>query len=771
MKPKLSGPACFLAVLLVAPASLAAERGPLYVDLAASPLYARAGFDPSLIGSVPAPGSPGWKMVPPAGGAGRTVRPTSLGLPGVPTRGFFSLAPHAAMDFTYLIPFRVTAEMASLLAGSGGSAPPVPGIHIAGLGDDWEIYLNGKLVRSEMHLAKDGSILVHRNLRDLHFPVDGRLFREGDNLLAVRIVTDPTFQASGFNEARPYYIDDYAGIERANADTGPMILIGLYLFIGLYHIFMFLVRPRDRHNLFYGLFSLDLGVYLFMRTYTITLLGLDSDLIFRVELFTLSLILPLVGAFLETLNDSRIKKTTLWYGAFCSVIALGELVMPTPFAHDLLLVWQVSGLVMAIYYFWVDILGRFLSDGRRRWKRERGTEGGRSLPSVYLKALVRTPIGNLLIGGVILFATAIFDIVDAMIMQWDLLLTKYGFFLFTMGTALILANRLGFLHDRLSGLNHTLEERISVLTETGARLTASERRYRSLFEGSSDPIALLTDELAFIEGNRAATELFGLDRQGRAPCSLPETLYAEKREGSLPVEFLRAASRSLKDKVGPSEIILRIKAPVGDPKPCTLRLERIDALDRKEILLRVVPEERDALADSFVEGRERFDVDSSLTAADRVCRRATAYLATYAGQEESRFLASCLREIIVNAVEHGNLEIGFDEKSESMREGRYFEFLQERRVDPRFRSRKVVVEYSISSSRATFRVTDQGPGFDHRRFVRGDGAPSEELLEHGRGLFITLGAFDKVLFNDRGNEVTLVKFFLPRTRDPSYIKG
>src|SRR5208282_3227357 len=139
------------------------------------------------------------------------------------------------------------------------------------------------------------------------------------------------------------------------------------------------------------------------------------------------------------------------------VIALGELVMPTSFAHDLLFIWQVSGLVMAFYYFGIDILGRFLSDGRRRWKRERGTEGGRSLGRIYLNALVRTPIGNLLIGGVILFTTAIFDIVDAMVMQWDLLLTKYGFFLFTMGTALILANRLGFLHDRLSGLNRTLE--------------------------------------------------------------------------------------------------------------------------------------------------------------------------------------------------------------------------------------------------------------------------------------------------------------------------
>jgi PAS domain-containing protein len=765
MRPKLPRPAAALALLFLAAAAVAAAPGPLFVDLNASTIYAKTGFDPNALTGVPLLGADRWIALPPAGPGGRTARPADFGFPGMPKRAPFSLTSYPTMEFTYLIPFQVSPEMAFALGlkakgGAAAAAARVPGLHFAGIGDNWEIYLNGVLIRSELHPSKRGGIALHRGMRNLHFPVDGRLFREGANFLAFRIVADPAYLPSGFNQASPYYIDDYARIEAANAEIWPMILIGLYLFIGLYHLFMYSVRTQDRHNLFYGLFSLDLGLYLFMRTYTITGIIADSDLIFRIELFTLSFILPLVGAFLETLNDGRIKKITLAYGAFCSLVGLGELVMPTAFAYDLLRVWQLSGLVMAFFYFGVDILGRFVSDVRRRRKRERDLEGGRGFRQIFFKALVRTPIGNLVIGGFILFSTAVFDIVDAVYMQWDLVLTKYGFFLFTMGTALILANRLGFLQDRLSGLNKTLEERIGVLTETGARLTASERRYRSLFEGSSEPVALLTEDLAFIEGNRAATELFGLGRPGHAPASLPEVVYAEKREGGLPVEFLRAAARSLKDKVAPSEIILRIKGPIGEPRPCKLRLERIDALERREILLRVVPEEKDALSEAFVEGRERFDVESSLYAADRVCRRATAYLARYAAEDEAAFLASCLREIVVNAVEHGNLQIGFDEKSESMREGRYFELLQERRLDPRFRALRVAVEYSISASRATFRVTDEGSGFDHAKYSKGAGeAPDAELLEHGRGLFLTLNAFDRVLFNDKGNQVTLVKYF------------
>ncbi len=763
MRPKPRPTAAFFALLLCPLALFAAPpRGPLYVDLNAAALYARPGFDPGGIMALPGPGAAGWKILAPAGMAGRTARPADMGFDGYPRRSAFSLAAFAPMQFTYLIPFRVSSAMHALLT-PGPSSARVPGMHFAGIGDNWEIFLNGTLVKSEMHLAADGSIASHRSVRNVHFPVDARLFREGENLLAVRIVADPAYSPSGFNQASPFYIDEYEKIEAANAEIWPMILIGLYLFIGLYHVFIFLVRTQDRHNLFYGLFSLDLGFYLLMRTFTITQVIQDSSMVSRIELLTVALLLPLVGAFLETLNESRIKKTTLVYGAFCGLIGLGMFVAPMGFGHDLLLVWQLSGLVMAFYYFGVDILGRFVSDVIRRWKRERGTEEGRSVARIFSKALVRTPIGNLVIGGFLLFATAVFDIVDAVYMQWDLLLTKYGFFLFTMGTALILANRLGFLYDRLNGLNRTLEDRIGSLTETSARLTASERRYRSLFEGSSDPVALLGEDLAFIEGNRAASEFFGLGRPGKAPATLPDAVYAEKREGSLPVEFLRAAARSLRDKVVPAEIDLRIKAPIGEPRACKLRMERIDALERREILLRVIPEVKDVLADAFVEGRERFEVESSLSAADTVCRRATTYLSRYTDAEEARFLASCLREVVVNAVEHGNLQIGFDEKSESMGAGRYFELLQERRLDPRYRSLRVAVEYSISSTRATFRVTDEGKGFDHRKYARGAGAELEpELLEHGRGLFITMGAFDQVVFNEAGNQVTLVKYFKAR---------
>lgn len=737
----------------------APARDPLEIDLNAFPLYVRSGWDEGAAARPPE--GEGWTVLPPAGEGGRSARPIDLHLPGEPRRAPFSLKSYPPREYTYAIPFALGPEGAAALglvpADSAAALPrarPVPGMHFAGLGDNWEIYLNGALLKSELERAPDGRLLRRRAVRDVRFPVDPALLKAGTNLLVVRIVADPTFPANGFHQAEPYLLADFERITRMNAEIGPLLFIGLYLFTGLYHLFMFLVRRQDRHNLFYGLFSVDLALYLFMRTHTVYYLLPDADLVFHLELASLFLILPAVGAFLETLAESRITRVTKLFALVSLLLTVLQALTPDPFSHDLLRAWQVLGLGMATYYFGHAILGRFLSEGRRRWKRLPAGPERPSLAASYASALVSTPMGNILIGGLILFATAVFDILDSMIWQLDLVLTQYGFFIFTMGTALILANRMGFLHDRLAALNLDLEGRIAELTEKGELLAASERKYRSLFEGSRDPVALVDGELAFLETNAAAKALFGLDRPGRRPRNLADCLYANPRDRRDPASRLRW---TLAQPAAGGELALEIRTPLGEAKHCRLRYDRVPG---GETLLRLLPEEKDPLFPYFVEGRERYELENTLQAADEACSRATARLGRYLEEAEAGFLSLCLREIIVNAIEHGNLELDFEAKTSAIREGRYFETLQERRLLPAYRERRVVLEYSISPARASFRVTDEGKGFDHRaRLEAARGGGGGEGLEHGRGLALTLGAFDEIAYNAKGNQVALVKHF------------
>ncbi len=115
-----------------------------------------------------------------------------------------------------------------------------------------------------------------------------------------------------------------------------------------------------------------------------------------------------------------------------------------------------------------------------------------------------------------------------------------------------------------------------------------------------------------------------------------------------------------------------------------------------------------------------------------------------------------LREIIINAIEHGNLEISFEEKTAETDKDDYLAFLIERQKQPAYAGRSVTVEYHISPRRAVFRISDEGRGFDHRKYNTLS-AKGDTELAHGRGIRMTLRVFDRVRYNTRGNRVTLVK--------------
>ena len=68
----------------------------------------------------------------------------------------------------------------------------------------------------------------------------------------------------------------------------------------------------------------------------------------------------------------------------------------------------------------------------------------------------------------------------------------------------------------------------------------------------------------------------------------------------------------------------------------------------------------------------------------------------------------------------------------------------------------VVVEATASPRELKVVVTDQGEGFDASRLP--DPTSAEQLSHHrGRGVFLMRSFMDEVRFNDRGNQVTLIK--------------
>ncbi len=122
-------------------------------------------------------------------------------------------------------------------------------------------------------------------------------------------------------------------------------------------------------------------------------------------------------------------------------------------------------------------------------------------------------------------------------------------------------------------------------------------------------------------------------------------------------------------------------------------------------------------------------------------------------------LGNALREAILNAIYHGNLEITSEELEqarEKMLEGIHTDLLQQRRTIPPYSERRVRVSVEVTREHAKLIVSDQGPGFDPATLSRVDEAHALDSTL-GRGAVLMRTFMDEVTYNETGNQITLIK--------------
>jgi DNA-binding response OmpR family regulator len=119
-------------------------------------------------------------------------------------------------------------------------------------------------------------------------------------------------------------------------------------------------------------------------------------------------------------------------------------------------------------------------------------------------------------------------------------------------------------------------------------------------------------------------------------------------------------------------------------------------------------------------------------------------------------LRGTLQELLLNAVEHGNLEISHEEKKQAVAKGRYEALLDERAARPALRDRCVIVEVScdIQARRLRYRIIDEGNGFDWRTIWKRKLDWMDLTEGSGRGVLLARSLFPDLSYNERGNEVT-----------------
>ncbi len=111
-----------------------------------------------------------------------------------------------------------------------------------------------------------------------------------------------------------------------------------------------------------------------------------------------------------------------------------------------------------------------------------------------------------------------------------------------------------------------------------------------------------------------------------------------------------------------------------------------------------------------------------------------------------------ISELLINALEHGNLKIGYEEKTDLMRRGMWQVEIERRLKASENVGTFVELEFSVTAKSVQIRIRDQGQGFDWTPYMDFD--PNRAFDPHGRGIAVArLSSFDDLEYLGPGNEV------------------
>jgi len=121
-------------------------------------------------------------------------------------------------------------------------------------------------------------------------------------------------------------------------------------------------------------------------------------------------------------------------------------------------------------------------------------------------------------------------------------------------------------------------------------------------------------------------------------------------------------------------------------------------------------------------------------------------------------IAFGLFELLANGIEHGNLEISHEEKGRLMTDNQHRQEIARRLELPEFKDRYVEITFERESNLVSFKIEDNGPGFDYHDYQNINLSGND--THHGRGIALARAtSFDYLEFLGKGNVVLAITKF------------
>lgn len=133
------------------------------------------------------------------------------------------------------------------------------------------------------------------------------------------------------------------------------------------------------------------------------------------------------------------------------------------------------------------------------------------------------------------------------------------------------------------------------------------------------------------------------------------------------------------------------------------------------------------------------------------------YLATFLANyfpEPSRVILG-ISELLINALEHGNLGITYDMKTQLAEKNIWHDEVRRLQNLPENRDKTVEIHFLREKTKNILTIKDQGKGFNWQKYLTID--PERATHSHGRGIALSIMmSFDEVSYRGNGSEVVCI---------------
>lgn len=442
-----------LVVVLFLVATYSRNFSPMYVDLTACDAYVREGFNKSSVTGVPDLSDGIWHAFPE--GTRRTIRNANFA--DAPRTPFLSPFGNPVREYTLLIEFNMSREGFDHLTRTD----VVPGMFLAAIGDNWEIYINGNPVWTELHKDAEGKLTTHVDRQDFYIPIDPHVFNVGLNTLAFRLVGDPNSVDLGLYYGAAYYLDEYTEIARQSDELLLTVMLGIYAFAGVYFLLVYANSRARLHYTIFGFVSILIALYTLSQTSLIYRLIPNSNISQRFEYIAMFLLAASLAQFLTFVGVGRFNKVSKIFTAVLVILSVLECFGSQQFAVDLLSVGQILVLLCLGYCYFYCVMYNFIKAVREsKWNLTR--QFGRC--SVFLAirdALAHSTVGSVVIGTNIVVACLFIDLISTIFLHLGVSLAYYGLLAFVLDISPTLSQEVNRLYDLVQDNNIRLEETVA----------------------------------------------------------------------------------------------------------------------------------------------------------------------------------------------------------------------------------------------------------------------------------------------------------------------